>query len=82
MIWFEIIESFIDGEITDVQCQHCLSATNMGKQYVFIGIKNVCLSGGVMSNVKGKRRVQFKNIYTKIATGPISVISRVSRFIN
>ena len=33
---FEIIDSFIDGEITDVQCQHCLSATNPGMQYVFI----------------------------------------------
>lgn len=31
---FEIIDSFIDGEITDVQCQHCLSATNLGSQYV------------------------------------------------
>ena len=29
---FEIIDSFIDGEITDVQCQHCLSATNLGNQ--------------------------------------------------
>ena len=59
LIWFEIIDRFIDGEITDVQCQHCLSATNLGKQYVFIGIKNVCLPGGVISNVKGKRRVQY-----------------------
>lgn len=33
---FEIIDSFIDGEITDVQCQHCLSATNLGNQYVFL----------------------------------------------
>ena len=33
---FEIIDSFIDGEITDIQCQHCLSATNLGMQYVFI----------------------------------------------
>ena len=32
---FEIIDSFIDGEITDVQCRHCLSATNLGNQYVF-----------------------------------------------
>ena len=32
---FEIIDSFIDGEITDVQCQHCLSATSLGNQYVF-----------------------------------------------
>lgn len=33
---FEIIDSFIDGEITDVQCRHCLSATNLGNQYVFL----------------------------------------------
>lgn len=36
---FEIIDSFIDGEITDVQCQHCLSATNLGNQYVFLNDK-------------------------------------------
>ena len=36
---FEIIDSFIAGEITDVQCQHCLSATNLGMQYVFISEK-------------------------------------------
>ena len=33
---FEIIDSFIDGEITDIQCQHCLSATNLGMQYIFV----------------------------------------------
>lgn len=38
---FEIIDSFIDGEITDVQCQHCLSATNLGNQYVFVTPKAV-----------------------------------------
>lgn len=32
---FEIINNFIDGTITDVQCEHCLSATNLGNQYVF-----------------------------------------------
>lgn len=36
---FEIIDSFIDGEITDIQCQHCLSATNLGMQYVFVSEK-------------------------------------------
>ena len=36
---FEIIDSFIDGEITDVQCQHCLSETNLGKQFVFVSQK-------------------------------------------
>ena len=33
---FQIIDSFIEGEITDVQCQHCLSATGLGNQYVFL----------------------------------------------
>lgn len=32
---YQIINSFIDGEITDQQCIHCLAATNLGKQYVF-----------------------------------------------
>lgn len=36
---FEIIDSFIDGEITDIQCKHCLSATNLGMQYVFVSEK-------------------------------------------
>ncbi len=38
---FEIIDSFIDGEITDVQCQHCLSATNLGNQHVFVTDKSL-----------------------------------------
>lgn len=33
---FQIIDSFIDGEITDIQCEHCLSATNLGMQYVLL----------------------------------------------
>ncbi len=36
---FEIIDSFIEGEITNIQCQHCLSATNLGMQYVFTSKK-------------------------------------------
>jgi len=33
---FQIINSFISGEITDKQCEHCLSAINLGMQYVFL----------------------------------------------
>ena len=33
---FRIIDSFINGEITDEQCQHCLAATNLGYQYVLL----------------------------------------------
>lgn len=36
---YEIIDEFINGEITDVQCQHCLSATDLGRQYVFVSKK-------------------------------------------
>lgn len=32
---FQIIDSYIEGEITDKQCRHCLAATNLGDQYVF-----------------------------------------------
>ena len=38
---FQIINSFIEGEITDEQCKHCLSATNLGFQYVFISDKAI-----------------------------------------
>lgn len=38
---FQIINSFIAGEMTDEQCKHCLAATNLGMQYVFISEKAV-----------------------------------------
>ena len=36
---FMIIDQFIDGLITDEQCKHCLAATNLGNQYVFLSEK-------------------------------------------
>lgn len=38
---FQIINSFIDGELTDEQCKHCLAATNLGMQYILISEKAV-----------------------------------------
>lgn len=38
---FRIINSFIDGEITDEQCKHCLAATNLGFQYIFISDRSI-----------------------------------------
>lgn len=38
---FQIIDSFIEGEITDEQCKHCLAATNLGLQYVFLNDKAI-----------------------------------------
>ncbi len=33
---FEILDDFCEGLITDEQCQHCLSATSLGRQYVLV----------------------------------------------
>lgn len=38
---FSIISNFIDGEITDEQCRHSLSATDLGYQYIFISNKAI-----------------------------------------
>ncbi|NLZ75074.1 MAG: DUF3990 domain-containing protein [Erysipelotrichia bacterium] len=38
---FQIIDSFVEGEITDEQCKHSLSATQLGNQYVFISQKAI-----------------------------------------
>ncbi len=38
---FQIINSFVAGEITDEQCKHCLAATNLGNQFVFTSDKAV-----------------------------------------
>lgn len=38
---FAIITEFIEGLITDEQCKHCLAATNLGMQYVFLTDKSI-----------------------------------------
>ena len=38
---FKIIDTFINGEITDEQCKHCLAATNLGYQYVLVSNKAI-----------------------------------------
>jgi transcriptional regulator with XRE-family HTH domain len=38
---FQIIDTFINGDITDEQARYSLSATNLGKQYVFISPKSI-----------------------------------------
>jgi len=46
---FSIISNFIDGEITDEQCRHSLSATDLGYQYIFISNKAID-NLGILSN--------------------------------
>lgn len=65
---FRIINSFIDGEITDEQCKHCLAATNLGRQYVFTSekaIKNVHLLE--RSYISTKERDYYLNLRSEDA---------------
>lgn len=60
---FQIIDSFISGEITDEQCKHCLAATNLGYQYVFISdqsVKNIELTERVY--ISESERKYYKSI--------------------
>lgn len=51
---FQIINSFINSEITDEQCKHCLAATNLGNQYVFKSKKSI-------SNIKIIEKIYISN---------------------
>lgn len=66
---FQIIDSFIAGEITDEQCKHCLAATDLGNQYVFISkravrkikiLERAYISSGEREYYKGRRTKETK----------------------
>ncbi len=60
---FQIINSFINGEITDEQCKHCLAATNLGNQYVFTSEKALqCLKIVEHSYISKKEKEYYQNI--------------------
>ena len=65
---FQIIDSFIAGELTDEQCRHCLSATNLGNQYVMKSdratnhlITNIMIQskGVIISGISAQSRALF-----------------------
>ena len=66
---FEIIDQFIEGYITDEQCKHCLAATNLGLQYVFLNdnaIKNlIILEKCYVSNEEKKFYINEQIEYQK-----------------
>ena len=60
---FQIINSFIAGEITDEQCKHCLAATNLGMQYIFIREKAVTQAELIeRCYISNNEREFYKNI--------------------
>ena len=60
---FQIINSFIDGELTDEQCKHCLAATNLGMQYIFVSEKAVSQAQMIeRCYISDNEREYYKNI--------------------
>lgn len=67
---FQIIDTFIEGEITDEQCKHCLAATNLGMQYVFLSQKSIehlkvierCFVSSSEKEFYKKEQLQFHKI--------------------
>ena len=60
---FQIINSFIEGELTDEQCKHCLAATNLGMQYIFVSEKAVSQAKLIeRSYISQNEREYYKNI--------------------
>lgn len=66
---FQIINSFIEGEITDEQCKHCLAATNLGYQYVFLSEKAISqlsiLERCYLSKSEKNKQLRIKSDDTK-----------------
>ena len=62
---FQIINSFIAGELTDEQCRHCLAATNLGMQYIFISEKAVSQARLVeRCYISANEREYYKSVRT------------------
>lgn len=60
---FQIINSFIAGELTDEQCKHCLAATNLGMQYIFISEKAVSQAKIIEHcYISNNERESYKNV--------------------
>lgn len=63
---FQIVNSFIEGEITDEQCKHCLAATHLGLQYVFISERAIKQVKPIeRCYVSNNEKEYYKNIRTE-----------------
>ena len=65
---FQIINAFIEGELTDEQCKHCLAATNLGMQYVLISEQAVAQTQVIeRCYIASNEREYYKNIRSEDA---------------
>ena len=60
---FDLLSQFGRGEITDLQCQHALSATNLGAQYILKSEKAVnALSLLKVSYISSPEKERYKKV--------------------
>ena len=80
---FQIIDSFIEGEITDVQCQHYLSATNLGNQYVFLTQRAVdqiqILRKCYLASVEKEAYISIRSEDAKVSNDKVKIARRQYR---
>ncbi len=80
---FQLIDSFINGEITDEQCRHCLSATDLGLQYVFItekALKNIeILHRGYLAEAERAFYLENRQRSAKIGEDKVKLAKRKYR---
>ena len=80
---YQIIDDFINGEITDVQCQHCLSATALGNQYVFVtdkAIRNVkIIENCYLTSSEKEYYLTTRQEETKIGNDKVKIAKREYR---
>lgn len=74
---FDIISEFVRGEITDLQCEHALAATNLGFQYVLKtkqALDNLSyLRNAFVSNVEKEELVKNKLDMNNISQDKVKV---------
>lgn len=80
---FEVINEFISGNITDIQCKHCLSATNLGFQYVLRSEKAIeqleCLSRNYLCEKERKKYLLQQNENHRISEDKLRYAKREFR---
>ena len=77
---FQILDEFIEGNITDLQCKSALSATDLGKQYVVISekaLKNLeIIHHCYLCEPEKKNYLADKAEFDKVSTQKVKFVKR------
>ena len=77
---FQILDEFIEGNITDLQCKSALSATDLGKQYVIVsekGLKNLeIIHHCFLCDAEKKNYLDDKEEFNRISAQKVKFVKR------